>query len=194
MAEFAYNNAKNANISHMPFKLNCGYYPCVFFEENTNPCFQLKTAKELSSKLRELIIIYQKNFDYAQELQKQVHDKGVKLRNYALSDKIWLNSKYLKTKRNQKLETKFFGPFWVLHPVDKQAYKLQLPKKWRIYNVFHVSLLGQDTTKKEWVKKVRELDAGDNSKEYKVEAIWNSAVYANKSELGHLLGLYYLVA
>ena len=38
-----------------------------------------------------------------------------------------------------------------------------------------------------------ELKAGD-SKEYKVKAIWNSAVYASKSDSGQLPGLYYLVA
>ena len=40
-------------------------------------------------------------------------------------------------------------------------------------------------------KKVTELKAG-NSKEYKVDKIWNSAVYANEAE-GYLPGLYYLV-
>ena len=43
-------------------------------------------------------------------------------------------------------------------------------------------------------KEILELDiSNDNSKEYKVEAIWDSAVYANKLESGHLQGLYYLV-
>ena len=38
-----------------------------------------------------------------------------------------------------------------------------------------------------------EFDAGDNdSKEYKIEAIWDSVVYTRESE-SHLLGLYYLV-
>ena len=38
-----------------------------------------------------------------------------------------------------------------------------------------------------------EFDAGDNdSGEYKVEAIWDNAVYAKESE-GHLPKLYYLV-
>ena len=32
-----------------------------------------------------------------------------------------------------------------------------------------------------------------NDKEYEVEAIWDSAVYARESESGHLPGLYYLV-
>ena len=83
----------------------------------------------------------------------------------------------------------------MLHPVGKQVYKLELLKKWRVYNVLHVSLLEQDTPRKERVsKEVLELDAGNkDSKEYEVEAIWDSAVYANESKSGHLPGLYYLV-
>lgn len=57
-------------------------------------------------------------------------------------------------------------------------------------------LLEQDTTRKEWVDKNGrqiEFDAG-NSKEYKVEAIWDNTVYANKLEQSHLSGLYYLMS
>ena len=39
-----------------------------------------------------------------------------------------------------------------------------------------------------------ELDVGNNSGEYKVEIIWDSAVYAKDSESSHLSGLYYLVS
>ena len=62
--------------------------------------------------------------------------------------------------------------------------------------MFHVLLLEQNTTKKGRVsKEVPELNAGDNnSKKYKVEAIWDRTVYANKLESGHLPSLYYLVA
>ena len=61
--------------------------------------------------------------------------------------------------------------------------------------MFHVSALEQDTTRKGQVsKEVQELDAGnENSEKYEVEAIWDSAVYANESESGYLPGLYYLV-
>ena len=40
---------------------------------------------------------------------------------------------------------------------------------------------------------VREMNIGDNSREYEMEAIWDSAVYARESELGYLPGFYYLV-
>ena len=55
-----------------------------------------------------------------------------------------------------------------------------------------VSLLEQDTIRKEQVdKRVKELELKvGNSEKYKVEAIWDSTVYASKSELGQLLGLY----
>ena len=98
---------------------------------------------------------------------------NVKPKSYPPGDKVWLNNKYIQTKHNQKLEAKFFGPFRVLYLVGKQAYKLKLLKWWRMHNVLHVSLLEQDTTKKERVdKRVKELEleAGD-SKEYKIEAI-----------------------
>ena len=102
----------------------------------------------------------------------------------------------MKTKQNRMLEAKFFRTFWVLHPVGKQAYKLKLSKKWRVHNMFEVLLLEQDNTKKGRVsKEVPELNVGnENSKKYKVEPIWDSALYANESELSHLPGLYYLVA
>ena len=92
--------------------------------------------------------ICQQNIYHTQELQKRGHDKGIKLQSYAPGEKVWLSSKYLKTKRNRKLEAKFLGFFQVLHPVGKQVYKLELPKKWRIHDVFHISLLEQNTTKK----------------------------------------------
>ena len=119
MTEFTYNNAKNASIGHILFKFNCKYHPRISYEEDFNPHSKLKTAKELSSKLWELMTVCQQNFHHAQNLQKQVNDKGVKPQSYTLGDKVWLSSKYLKTKRNCKLEAKFLGLFQVLHPVGK---------------------------------------------------------------------------
>ena len=78
MAEFAYNNAKNASTGHTPFKLNCGYYPCISYEKDLDPRSKSKTAEELSSELRNLMAVCQQNLHHAQKLQKRAHDKGVK--------------------------------------------------------------------------------------------------------------------
>ena len=119
------------------------------------------------------MIICRENLHHAQELQKQAHNKGVKPRRYTPSDKIWLNSKYIKNKRNRKLKAKFFRPFRVLYQVRKQAYKLKLLKRWKMHDIFQMSLLEQNTTRKERAdKRVTELELkASDSKEYEIEAI-----------------------
>ena len=196
MAEFAYNNAKNSNTGHTPFELNCGYYPCVSFEEYIDLYCQSKLADEISVELRDLMTVCWENLYHAQELQKQAHNKGIKPRSYALGEKVWLNNKYIKPKCNRKLEAKFFRPFQVLYSIGKQAYKLELPKRWRMHNVFYMSLLEQNITKRERVdKRVKELKLeSGNSEEYKVVAIWDSVVYTSESKSSQLPSLYYLIA
>ena len=147
---------------------------------------------KLSEELKELMIVYLKNLYPAQELQKRAHNKRVKHWSYAPGKKVWLNNNFIKIKRNRILESKFFGPFRVLHSVGKQAYKLELPRNWKIQDVFYMSLLEQDTTRKKRKFLVPEFERGNN-KEYKIEAIQNNAVYARKLKSNHLPGLYYLV-
>ena len=59
-----------------------------------------------------------------------------------------------------------------------------------------MSLIEQDTTRKGQVdENAMELDVNDNdSGEYEVEAIHDSAIYARELESGHLSGLNYLVS
>ena len=127
-------------------------------------------------------------------LQKRAHNKGTKPRSYVPGDKIWFNSKYIQIKQNLNVKTKFFGPFLVLYLVEKQVYKLELPKKWKIHDVFHVSLPEHDTTRKwQMDENVTEFETSTNE-DYEMEEIWNTTVYAKKSAVGHLLGLYYLIS
>ena len=67
MAEFAYNNAKNASIGHTPFELNCKYYPWLSYEEDIDPGSKSKLADELLAELRKLMTVCHKNFHHAQE-------------------------------------------------------------------------------------------------------------------------------
>ena len=111
MAEFAYNNAKNASTGFTPFELNCGYHPRVSYKEDLDPRSKSKTAEKLSSDLRNLMAACQQNLHHVQKLQKRAHNKSVKPQSYAPGNKVWLSSKHLKTKRNRKLEAKFLGLF-----------------------------------------------------------------------------------
>ncbi len=198
MAEFAYNNTKNASTSHTPFKLNYGYYLRVAFEENMDSQPKSCSADELTEELRELIEVCCQNFLHVQELQKRAHDKRVKSCSYTLDQKGWLNRKYIKTKWNKKLKNKFFGSFRVFYAVGKQVYKLELLTKWKIYNEFHLLLLEWDITKKRQIDKALpkpekelELEARGN-KEYEVKVIIDSTVYDQQAN-NQIPGPYYLV-
>ena len=173
MAKFAYNNAKNVCTGYTPFELNGDFHPRVSYQEDVNPRSKSKTTDQLGTELDTLMSMCRENLQHAQELQKRYHNKHAKPRSYALDDKVWLNSQYIKTKQNRRLEFKFFRPFRVLHPVENQAYKLELPKRQRIHNIIHVSLLEKVTTRKRRVeKKTSQLEfEDDESEEYKVEAI-----------------------
>ncbi len=174
------------------------FHPQASYEKDVNYCSQSKLVDKLATKLRELIAVCRKYLQHIQKLQKQYHDKHAKPRTYVPGNKVWLNNKYIKTKRNWKLKAKFFGLFWVLHPISKQAYKIKLLKKWKIHDVFHVSLLEKDITKKGRVNETTfslKFENDGDGKEYKIEPIRNSAVYAKELDSGHHLpGLYYLVS
>ena len=68
MAEFAYNNSKNASTGQTPFELNCGYYFWMSYKEEVDFCSQSKSADKLAEELRELMIICCKNLHHAKEL------------------------------------------------------------------------------------------------------------------------------
>lgn len=70
MAEFAYNNAKNASNGCTPFKLNCGYHLCISYKKNIDPWFKSKSADDLANDLREFMTIYWENLQHTQNLQK----------------------------------------------------------------------------------------------------------------------------
>lgn len=44
-------------------------------------------------------IIYFQNKFYAQEFHKKINDNGIKPGNYAVWEKIWVYSKYIKKKK-----------------------------------------------------------------------------------------------
>lgn len=138
---------KNTNLDHTSFELNYGYHLKASYKKDVDPYSKSKSADEMVTELWELIVVCKNNLIYAQKRQKRFYDKYAKPRNWGVSEKVWLNSKYIKTKQKKKLESKFFDLFKILQPIGKQAYNLELLKEWKLHNVFHMSLLKQNTTR-----------------------------------------------
>ena len=56
-------------------------------------------------------------------------------------DKVWLDSRNLKTVYHKKMKPKQEGPFPITEVLGPVTYRLQLPAMWRIHNIFHAALL-----------------------------------------------------
>jgi len=112
-------------------------------------------------------------------------------------DRVMLNRKNLRTKRPmEKLDYKMFGPFVVKRKVGSRAYEIQLPDRWHIYPVFHVSLWGlyREDPMGRPQKIIPTPDIMDNEPGYVVEEVVDSGWYGNpKSKFPHCF-VHYLLA
>jgi len=84
-----------------------------------------------------------KGLEDAQERMRRYTDPVRKeLAAYQVGDLVMLNGCNIKTRRpSKKLEHKNHGPFQIEKIVSPLAVCHTLPRKWKIHNVFHFSLL-----------------------------------------------------
>jgi hypothetical protein len=78
-----------------------------------------------------------------QETMKRYADKdGAEAPKYSIGDLVILSGKFIRTCRPcKKLDHKLHGPFEIAEVLSGTAVRLNLPAKWKIHKVFHVSLL-----------------------------------------------------
>ena len=82
------------------------------------------------------------NLERSVRLQQKYYDKKHRDIGYKVGDLVLLSTRNLKLKGNpNKLQKRYVGPFQVIETIGQQAYRLALPEEWKIYPVFHVSLL-----------------------------------------------------
>ena len=194
VAEFACNNIWNSTIDRSPFEAMAGYSPRMSWDEDINPRRQAKSAVETASHMQDLMKSCHEAILAAQKTQARYADTHNKARDYKVADSVWLTAKNLKTKRNRKLEQKMLGPFKIIDIIGKQAYRLELPPRWRIHDTFHVSLLEKASSEgktKHMIADELENDEGDAT-EYIVGGIVDSHVFED-GDNDIAGGLHYLV-
>jgi len=179
MAEFAYNNSVTTGNGVTPFYANYGFHPATMdplAEGSFNPASTvyahwMQTVHEESRR----------GLEAAQDRMRRYTDpERAKPPAYEVGDLVMLNGRNIKTRRpTRKLDHKNHGPFQIEKIVSPLAVRLTLPRKWRIHNVFHISLLEPYKTSERRAapdpsKVLREADDIEQNEEYDVEEVMSS--------------------
>jgi hypothetical protein len=191
LAEFVYNNAKNASIGISPFYANYGYHPRATLkirpvQEQDN--YRNPAAESFFNHLKQVHDKLRSTLKQAQETYKRFSDRRAgPAPEFKAGDLVWLNRKNIETTRpSQKLDFKQLGPFKILKVIgeSKTAFELELPPQWRIHPVFHVSLL--DPYRANKIKRRKQLVppppevVSHRELEYEVKEILDSKITRNK--------------
>jgi len=181
MAEFAYNNSVTTGNGISPFYPNYGFHPRTLnppeeSEEPVNPASTVYAhwIKAIQDEAR-------RSLEAAQERMRRYTDQARKESPaYQVGDLAMLNGRNIKTRRpSKKLDHKNHGPFQIEKIISPFAVRLTLPRKWKIHNVFHVSLLEPYRTSEhrsppDPTKVLREADDIEQSEEYDVEEVMSA--------------------
>jgi hypothetical protein len=179
MAEFAYNNSVTSGNGMSPFYANYGFHPIAIDPASAGP---LNPASQVYAHWMHTVHDEsRKGLESAQERMRRYTDpKRQAPPAYQIGDLVMLSGRNIKTRRpSRKMDHKNHGPFQIEKVVSPLAVRLTLPRKWKIHNVFHVSLLEPFRTSEHRAppdpsKVLREADDVEQSEEYDVEEVMSS--------------------
>ena len=185
LAEFAYNNSPLASRNQKsPFELLMGYAPIIHYDiEDNSRLREVPAAIERAERLNKDREELEKLWLKASETQAKYYNQKHTPKVYKVGDLVLLTTENLKQKRpSRKLSHRQIGPFRILEAIGKQAYRLELPDKYRIHNVFHVSCLepfyGRDNESEP--QSYNAPDLIDGQEEYEIEYIEDDMRQDNK--------------
>jgi transposase InsO family protein len=139
-AEFAVNNSEHVSTGVSPFFLNYGHHP--YLPVSLLPNHRVPGATAFAQKMQRLIAEARRVHRIATQRQAQYANSKRRDVQFEEGDWVLLSSKNLRFKQGSpKLLPRWVGPFQVAKRVGTQAYELILPARWKIHDVFHVSVL-----------------------------------------------------
>lgn len=143
-ASFHYNNSSHSTTHLTPFFANFGYHPRWVQEiQSSTTSADVPDAVQVAVSLLDLHKFCADNITSANEryaaAYNRKHDPGP---SFEVGDQVLLSMENIKTTcPTKKLDIRHSGPFHIRTKISSHAYQLDLPSEWRIFDIFHVSLL-----------------------------------------------------
>ena len=147
-AEYASNQAVNATTGKAPFDLVYRFAPSMRINPSREvPASRMlrenESAKSRASGMEQAAIASEEARKTAIKAMERSANLKRKDMQFQEGDLVKLAAKNIRTLRaHKKLAERFLGPFKIMARVGRNAYRLELPKKYqRLHHTFHVSLL-----------------------------------------------------
>jgi len=147
--EFCYNSSYQTALQATPFEVVYGRPPPTMASYQTGVTRVTVLDKQLVERDTFLAQIRERLL-HAQDYMKQHYDTAHRDVVFAPGDWAWLRLHHrtaagITDTSAAKLRPRFYGPYLVLERVRPVAYRLQLPPRAKIHNVFHVVFLKKYT-------------------------------------------------
>ena len=137
LVEFTHNNWQHAEWKHSPFELMHGETPKtlpITFEKTKYP--------SIKEWMHSLIHDREKALAAHELAMRKIADRWKNIFTpFKKGEKVWLDTRNIKTTNNPKIGPRREGPFEISDVLGPLTYQLNLPASWRIHNVFHAVLL-----------------------------------------------------
>jgi hypothetical protein len=169
LAQYVWNLWPLSTMKKTPYELILSYTP------HMHQLVWATTVSGVTDHLQQIT----KNWASTQEALKCTQEKMIKETKYAqfkVSEQVWLEGTHLKLPyETMKIASQHYGPFIIMEKISDIAYRLKLPEKWKIHNIFHMSLLTPYTeTEKHSLNFLKPSpDLIDGEEEWEVKQILN---------------------
>ena len=172
MAEFAYNNSVNRH-GYTPFRAVLGYDPTTIHLAKN------EESKSLAAEawLARMENVHREIHQLLRQEKKARASKAPpgKAREFEIGEQVLVDRRNLTIREGtRKLSDKYIGPFTVAAKVGSSAYRLELPKRIRMHNVIHVSLLKPYKSRPGLEWRLEDIAEEGKDLEYDVEGIIDS--------------------
>ncbi|MCO5548142.1 hypothetical protein L7F22_001600 [Adiantum nelumboides] len=145
LLEYAYNNTVHTSTGKAPFEIVEGGKKVPPILQTKDKIFEAdKYVQNMDEAYRKIKLALEKT----RSKQKKVADRHRRELVFSLGDWVLLHFEKARLRKMKgkehlfpKLGMRYYGAFQVCDKISDVAYRLKLPKGWKIHNAFHVSLL-----------------------------------------------------